>query len=172
MKAITPIMLPLVLVLAAGAFVFADDESGKTAAPAEIQWVAYDVGLQRAAAEKKHVLVDFTAKWCGFCKKMDRETFAKPEVVEMINANFIPVKVDGDSQKELNVNGYKITEANLAKKEFGVRGYPTFWFLKSDGSKLGQITGYRPPDVMMEALSYVKDEQYDTTKTETPKSND
>lgn len=164
--------LAALVVLLAGATIIAQNES-KTDKPSadEIQWVPYDVGLERAAAENKHVFINFTAAWCGFCKKMDRETFSKPEVIEMINTYFVPVEVDGDSKNELDVDGYKITESNLTKREYGVRGYPTFWFLKSDGTKLGMISGYRPAEVMIEALTFVKEEQYDTTKTEAPQGN-
>lgn len=138
----------------------------------EINWVRYDVGLGKAKAEDKHVFIDFTAKWCGWCKKMDRETFTRPEVIEMINENFIPIKVDGDSKRELDLDGYKITEKNLTRHEFSVRGYPAFWFLKSDGTKLAVIRGYRSADYIMEALEYVNDRKYDTTKTETPENEE
>jgi thioredoxin-related protein len=134
----------------------------------EIRWMSYDVGLEKAKADQKHVFIDFTAKWCGWCKKMDGETFSKPEVIQMINDNFIPVRVDGDSKREMNINGYKITEQNLTRYEFGVRGFPAFWFLKPDGTKLGAIQGYRNADYMMEAFTFVKDHKYDTTHTETP----
>ncbi|MFQ6007944.1 MAG: thioredoxin family protein [Candidatus Zixiibacteriota bacterium] len=143
--------------------------SEKKADNEEIHWLSYDVGLEKAKANQKHIFIDFTAKWCGWCKKMDRETFSKPEIIQMINDNFIPVKVDGDSKRELNIDGYKITERNLTRYEFGVRGYPSFWFLKPDGSKLGVIRGYRTPDYMMEALTYIKERKYDSTRTETAK---
>lgn len=172
MRFFTRFALAAVLVFAAAAVIIAGNDAPKEATPTTptpegIQWVSYDVGLERAEKENKHVFIDFTAKWCGYCKKMEAETFSQPEVIAMVNANFIPVKVDGDSQKELDVDGFKITESNLTKQEFGVRGYPTFWFLKPDGTKLGAISGYRPASVMMEALSFVKDEQYDTTSTDT-----
>jgi len=133
-----------------------------------INWTSYDIGLARAKKEDKHVFIDFSTKWCGWCKKMDKETFSDSEVIEMLNTYFVPVKVDGDSKKELNIDGYKITEKNLTSREFGVRGYPTFWFLKSDGSKLGAINGYKPKETMMEALKFVKEYKYDTTRTQTP----
>ncbi len=133
----------------------------------EIVWHAYDAGLKKAKEEDKHVFIDFTAKWCGYCKKMDRETFSDQRVIDILNNDFVPVKVDGESKKELDIDGYKITERNLAIQEFGVRGYPTFWFLKSDGSKLAPIGGYRPTDYMLEALTFVKEHKYeDSTATE------
>ncbi len=179
MKYLKHITLAALLLFAFALAMAADDEGGspdkKGAAQAQdegIHWLAYDVGLQKAAKENKHVFIDFTAKWCGYCKKMDRETFSKADVISMINDNFVPVRVDGDSKTELDIDGYKITESNLTKQEFGVRGYPTFWFLKPDGTKLGAITGYRPANVMMDALTFVKDEKYDTTGTDQKTDSD
>jgi len=147
----------------------AKTEQPKAEAPAEksgeITWMEYDAGLKKAKEENKHVFIDFTAKWCGWCKKMDRETFREPEVVELINGNFVPVRVDGDSPNELDIEGFKITEKSLTRSEFGVRGFPAFWFLKPDGTKLGKIDGYRDKDFMMQALTFVKDYKYDSTRT-------
>jgi thioredoxin-related protein len=134
----------------------------------EVKWMVYDVGLEKAKAEEKHVFIDFTAKWCGWCNKMDEDVFSRPEVVEMLNTNFIPVKVNADSKHELDIDGYKITEKNLTHHEFGVRGLPSYWFLKPDGTKLGVIRGYKRADYMMQAFEFVKDYKYDSTRTRTP----
>ncbi|MFH1373562.1 MAG: DUF255 domain-containing protein [bacterium] len=134
----------------------------------KIDWQAYDIGLSKAKVNNKHVFIDFTAEWCGWCKKMDRETFADPKVVDMLNEYFVPIKVDGDSKHELLIDGYKITEKNLARNEYGVRSYPIYWVLESDGTKLTYIKGYKPVDYMMEVLEYIKDRRYDSTSTETP----
>jgi thioredoxin-related protein len=141
-------------------------DAPESEAAAKIQWMRYDEGLAKAKAEDKHVMVDFSTSWCVYCKKMDKETFTKPDVIKLLNDNFVAIKVDGDSKQELDIEGYKTTEKELTKKEYGVRGYPAFWFLKSDGTKLAQIKGYRPADYMIEALNYIKDEKYDTTKTD------
>lgn len=155
--------------LAAGEKTSEQDNPAKAAtAEKKIEWLSYDEGLARAKAEGKHVFVDFTTSWCGWCKKMEKETFSRPDVIDLVNNNFIPVRVDGDSNNELNIEGFQITEKKLSRSEFGVRGYPTFWFLKSDGSKLGNITGYKDAGFMMKALVYVKDYEYDTTRTNTP----
>lgn len=139
----------------------------QSTAPAnpEIKWLSYDEGLAKAKKEGKHLFIDFTAKWCGYCKKMDGSTFVEPEIVKMLNNDFVPVRVDGDSEKELDIEGYKVTEKNLSRQEYKVRGYPTFWFLDAQGTKLGAVQGFQPASNLLSTLQYVKEKKY-ATKTE------
>ena len=40
----------------------------------------YDAALKKAAAENKHVVIDFSGSdWCGWCKRLDKEVFATEE---------------------------------------------------------------------------------------------
>ena len=138
-----------------------ESKSQKNKPATEIEWLSYDVGLARAKKEGKHLFIDFTTKWCGYCKKMERTTFKEPEIISMLANNFIAVKVDGDSKKELNIDGYKITERNLTTKDFKVRGYPTFWFLDPAGTRLGAVSGYQPAASLKNYLEFVKDKKYE-----------
>lgn len=126
----------------------------------KIEWVSYDVGVQRAKKENKHVVVDFTTSWCGWCKKMEAETFSDPAVIKLMNDNFVSVKVIGDSEKKLDIDGYKISESDLTTKTFGVRGFPAFAFLTAEGQSLGTLPGYRPKESFVELLNFVKDKKY------------
>ncbi|MBU8934760.1 MAG: thioredoxin family protein [candidate division Zixibacteria bacterium] len=141
---------------------------GETELYNEIDWILYDTGLVAAKNDEKHVLINFTTSWCGWCKKMEKETFSKPDVIKLVADNFVAIKVDGDSKKELNIDGFKITEKNLAKREYGVRGYPSFCFLNSEGTKLGCFSGYRDKKTMIQYLNYIKNGDYDTTQTQSP----
>jgi len=141
-------------------------DKSETKSSAEVNWMRYDDGLAKAKVEDKHVIIDFSTSWCVYCKKMDKETFVDTAVISLLNEHFISIKVDGDSKQVLDIEGYKISEKDLTKKEYGVRGYPAFWFLKSDGTKLAQIQGYRPKEYMMEAFNYIVEKKYDTTQTD------
>lgn len=126
-----------------------------------IEWHTYEEGVRLAQEKNKHVLIDFSTKWCGFCKKMDRETFTDQKVINYINNHFVAVKVDGDSPREINLDGFKTSEKQITKEVYGVRGYPTFWFLESDGSKVGQQPGYQPPKDFLALLEFVKERKYE-----------
>ena len=126
-----------------------------------IEWLTYEEGLKVAEETGKHIVIDFSTAWCGFCKKMERETFTNNKVIDLINNEFIPVRIDGDSRRKINLEGFMTTERNLTKTEYGVRGYPTFWFLESDGQKIGAQPGYQPPAQFLSLLNFVKDRKYE-----------
>ena len=65
----------------------------------QIDWLTdLDRAKQLAVQTGKPLLYDFTAKWCGPCRRMDRDFWPKPEVVEL-SKHFVCVKVDFDTQK-------------------------------------------------------------------------
>ena len=132
----------------------------------KIDWPTYPEGLTKIKTEKKHIFIDFTASWCGWCKRMEREAFSDPTVIEKINDHFIPGKVWGDSNDMLDIDGYKITQRNLSHAQFGVRGFPTFWFISPEGVRIGPLPGYQTTDRLIEALDWVKEYKYDTTRVE------
>ena len=52
----------------------------------------------RARAEDKPILLDIGAVWCHWCHVIDRESYENPQLAEIINRIFIPVKVDRDER--------------------------------------------------------------------------
>ena len=126
----------------------------------EVNWVSYDKGLEVAKKENKHLVVDFYTTWCGWCKKMDRDTYENTEVKKLLSENYIAVKLNAESSKALSLNGKTLTERQVAQ-EFKVTGFPTTCFLKPDGEKIACLPGYAGPDHFANILSYIKDKAYE-----------
>ncbi len=153
-----------------GLTVAAEKSATEVDEAAKIEWLPFDQGMAALVADTtgKHMFIDITASWCGWCKKMDKETFADPAVIEEMSRNFVAVKLWGDSNKMLDIDGYKITEKNLAKGEFKASGYPTFMFLTPKKAKLniGQNSGFRKADRLLAELSFVSSRSYEAQMTD------
>src|SRR5205085_147620 len=52
--------------------------------------------MKRAKAEKKVILLDIVASWCGPCKLMDKTTFADPDVTQWAKKVAVPARVDAE----------------------------------------------------------------------------
>lgn len=112
----------------------------QTGSAAEIPWSTDIEGsLQRATANGQPVLMEFTADWCVFCKKMEKNTFTDPDVAEQISRNFVAVKVDADKNKDL-------------VKELGIKGLPAIIVVSPDLKVIERISGFQTPEALIPRL--------------------
>lgn len=125
-----------------------------SASSGQIEWLKYDQALRKAKAENKHILVNFTTTWCGWCKKMKATTYQDQQVLELMQKSFVAAVVDGDAYDLIDLPDGKITEKGLTL-QFGVRGYPTTWFLEPDGTRIAPAPGYIDATAMSYILNYV-----------------
>jgi uncharacterized protein YyaL (SSP411 family) len=94
----------------------------------------------KAVAENKPVLLDIGAVWCHWCHVMDRESYEDPKTAEIINANFVAVKVDRDERPDVD-SRYQAAVSAIS----GQGGWPLTAFLTPDGKPYFGGT-YFPPD--------------------------
>ena len=113
------------------------------AAEAKPGWLTdINQAKDRAKSDKKLILVDFTGSdWCGWCIKLDREVFSKPEFKEYADKNLVLLEVDFPRRKQLPAT-QKAHNLGLAE-QYGVQGFPTIIVLNGDGKKVGEL-GYMP----------------------------
>ena len=97
---------------------------------------------KKAAAEKKlPILADFSGSdWCGWCIKLDKEVFSKPEFQAYAKDNLVLFLADFPRRTKIAPALEKANRA-LAEK-YGVRGFPTVLLLDAEGKVLGR-TGYQ-----------------------------
>lgn len=113
----------------------------------DIKWYSHDEGLVLGKIENKKLFVHFWAEWCTYCKKMEKNTFQDAAVIAYLNANFIPVKVNTSSERELAA-------------QYNIRPIPDNWFLAPNGERISNQAGYIEADMMMKILEYIHSDSY------------
>ena len=110
-------------------------------AGADSQWLTdYKKAQQEAKASNKLLLLDFTGSdWCGWCIRLNREVFSKPEFKDYANKNLVLMEVDFPRRKMLTADVKKQNE-ELAQ-HYQIEGFPTIIVLNGDGQRVGEL-GY------------------------------
>jgi thioredoxin 1 len=88
--------------------------------------------LDKAEKEDKLIFLDAYASWCGPCKAMQQNVFPTQKLGEFYNANFINVKIDMEKG-----------EGPALSAKYGVRAYPSLFFIDSDGQVVKSALGYQ-----------------------------
>ena len=110
--------------------------------------------FQRAADERRPVLLNIGASWCHGCAAMEQATYARPDIVAAIVERTVPIKVDSDRRPDVN-------------DRYNLDGWPTTALLTPSGEILTGST-YVTPDLMLRMLGEAADalrERYDELMT-------
>ncbi len=140
----------------------ASSDAAGMAAPAETagMWVPFNEGMARAEKENKHAVIDFYTTWCHWCKVMDRETFADPEVKKYLAENFVTIRINAESTTEkVKYKGREMTPVELARA-FNVRGFPSLAYLDRGGELVTIVPGFVPAKTFLPLLRYMQMECY------------
>ena len=100
-----------------------------------------EVVQQKASDQQLMLFVDVYATWCGPCKMMDRDVYTDPAVAAYMNANFVNVRMDGETD-------YGRVYAAAQELE----GYPSMFIFSRDGDPISKIVGFKPAEELVPSL--------------------
>ncbi len=113
----------------------------RAAAHQPVRWHPWgEAAFARARAEDKPILLDVGAVWCHWCHVMDGESYDDPAVAEVLNRDFVCIKVDRDERPDVDARYQRAVQALT-----GQGGWPLTAFLTPEGEVFYGGT-YFPPE--------------------------
>lgn len=128
-------------------------------------WVSFDEMVESNQNQPKKIMLFMEAEWCGICKRMKREVFPDPTIQTLLNDHFYPIRVDIESEEQIQFADERVTKKALSK-EFGIRGTPTVIFLDTDYSVIGNKVGFSDRDEFTALLKFISEEEYNQASFE------
>lgn len=140
-----------------------------------VNWMSFEEAVERSKTEKRKIFIDVYTDWCGWCKVMDRKTFADPAVAALLNEEYYPVKFDAEQREDIVYQG-----TTFKYVEFGGRGvhqlaaallqnelsYPSVVFLNEEFAIVYIMKGFQQAPQFHKIASFIGGDHYKTTRLE------
>jgi len=96
------------------------------------EWYSDFYAAHKASVETgRPMLIVFGAEWCHYCRQLESQTLAQPQMVDYVNANFIPVHLDMGRPQDKRL-------ADI----LNVKPIPCSVVLSPQADLLGRVVGY------------------------------
>ncbi len=163
-------ILPALVIIAAFKGNPSEEPSATFEGDVKINWVTFEEAVELNKADPKMIFINFYTGWCSWCKKMDDNVFANPQIAEKITSSFYAVKFNAEMNEVIHYEGeaYKLDTTGrrpaheLAQKFATVNdrlGYPTFVVLDETFENQKAFQGYKTVDRLKQILDYYGDEE-------------
>ena len=112
--------------------------------PDRLPWIqSYGQALKQAQEEGKLILAYLYTDWCGYCKKMEAETFTDQAVIDEMSDSYVWLKLNAETDEE----GRQLQE------RFNITGYPGMILLDGQGQEMERISGFVPAEAFRDRVA-------------------
>ncbi len=137
----------------------------------EIHWMSFEdaVAMTKNEGNTKKVFIDVYTDWCGWCKKMDKDTFQNPEVAQYMQENFYMVKFNAEGKEPIEFDGRTFNYVPSGRRGYhelaaallqNRLSYPTVVFLDENMKMLSPVPGYQKVDPFLQIARYFGEDIY------------
>lgn len=123
--------------------------SADTFASDGIKWHKFDEAKKLCNNNQTKMFIYFYSDSCRYCREMENKTFKDKTVTDTLNNNFIPVRINGDNERNLTF-------------KYKVRGWPGILFVGDKEEAIFKHLGYIPPEMFISVLKFVHTDSYKT----------
>lgn len=135
----------------------------KTPTEGVIKWMSIQEAEKACREKPKKIIIDVYTDWCGWCKRMDANTFNHPIISKYISENYYAVKLDAEQKTDITFldktfkfiasgrSGYNELAFELLQ---GKLSYPTIAFMDENLFYIQPLPGYRGPEDMDKILRF------------------
>lgn len=143
--------------------------------PIVVKWYSIEEAIKLNEKAPRKLYVDVYTDWCGWCKKMDSNTFSNPVIAKMLNENFYPVKLNAEDKKDITYKGHVYVNKETGARsthEFAVAllqgklSYPSTVFMDENNAPITYLAGYLTPEQLEPILEFFSSNSYKTEKWE------
>jgi uncharacterized protein YyaL (SSP411 family) len=124
----------------------------------KLKWLDWNTGYPMAKKANKIILVDAYTDWCGWCKKMDRDTYSDPKIIGALNRDFVIIKFNPEiADIQYDLDGVKISGRELFAQltQGKSTGFPTTYFIQPNKKQIQIAAGYLGPEDFLKVLDQI-----------------
>lgn len=104
-------------------------------------WLTIEEALAKSEVDNRLLIIDIYEVGCQFCRAMNREVYPAPSTRSVIDRDFHPVKINGNSDELISFLGEEITEQEFANR-LGLTAFPFTVIMDSEGNVIDSRRGY------------------------------
>jgi len=128
--------------------------------PTGYPFVSFDVGMAQAQKLHKKMFVYFGRLGCGYCDKVNRETFVNKALRARYIKHYVLVYVDSESGDRLTLpSGERLSGMELGAR-LNVFSTPVFLYMEPDGKLILRAPGYKTVKDFTDFDRYVQGNYY------------
>jgi len=135
----------------------------------KVEWYSFEKAVELNKEEPKKILIDVYTDWCGWCKKMKKETFNHPAIAQYINQHFYPVRFNAEGDQEVTFKGKTFVRQGTGRRKThelavallqGRMSYPSVAYMDENNQLITAVPGYYSPKDIEPILKFFASDAY------------
>lgn len=143
----------------------------------QIEWMKMNEALEKQEDNPKKIMLFVYTEWCGYCHKMNKQTFVNKDLIKYVNKHFYAVNFNGEGTETVNYKDFEYTNPNYDPNRKGrnyqhffadalqITSYPAIVFFDEKGEIISPVKGYKSAEDLEIYLKMIASDDYKSVTT-------